>query len=123
MGKCNILHVSTGHTPLVVAVCLWVFPRPVARIEFGEVWGPPKVDLLDPKSGLFEPHPLNLPTKTQFLVHFVAKSGPFGMFGVVRRTPWLWACFFRLECPVETEVGNDFSKCHMATEHPLTTTS
>ena len=40
--------------------------RPIARIEFGEVRDPPKVDLLDPKSGLFEPHPLNPPTKPQF---------------------------------------------------------
>ena len=31
--------------------------RPVARIESGEVWNPPKVDLLDPKGGLFQPHP------------------------------------------------------------------
>ena len=44
---------------------------------------PPEVDLLDPKSGLFEPHPLNPPTKTPFLVHFVAKSGPFARFGGV----------------------------------------
>ena len=47
-------------------------------------WGvrdPPKVDLLDPKSGLFETHPLNPPTKKKtFLVHFVAKSGPYGRF-------------------------------------------
>ena len=34
--------------------------RPVARIEFGGCRTPnfsPKVDLLNPKSGLFEPHP------------------------------------------------------------------
>ena len=42
---------------------------------------PQKVDLLDPKSGLFEPHPLNPPTKNPFLAHFVAESGPFGRFG------------------------------------------
>ena len=29
----------------------------VARIDFGGVRDPQKVDLLDPKSGLFEPHP------------------------------------------------------------------
>ena len=39
------------------------FFRPVARIDGGEgVAGPQKVDLLDPKSGLFEPHPLNTTT-------------------------------------------------------------
>ena len=42
--------------------------------------GPQKVDLLDPKSGLFEPHLLNPPTKTPFLAHFVAKSGPLSRF-------------------------------------------
>ena len=36
-----------------------------------------KLDLLD----------LTPPHKTPFLAHFVAKSGPFGRFGVVRRTP------------------------------------
>ena len=40
--------------------------RPVARIESGEVWNPPKVDLLDPKSGLFEPHPSTLLQKPHF---------------------------------------------------------
>ena len=29
----------------------------IARIESGQVRSPPKVDLLDSKSGLFEPHP------------------------------------------------------------------
>ena len=68
--------------------------RPVARIDFLGVRDPKKVDLLDPKSGLFEPHPLNPPTKTPFLAHFVAKSAPFGRFWVMRRTPappWLRA--------------------------------
>ena len=37
-----------------------------------------------PESGPFGPNP---PHKTPFLAHFVAKSGPFGRFGVVRRTP------------------------------------
>ena len=64
--------------------------RPVARIESGGV-NPPKVDLLDPKSGLVEPHPLNPPTKTPFLVHFVAKSGPFARFGGCIVPPWLRA--------------------------------
>ena len=40
-----------------------------------------KVDLLVPRSGLFEPHPLNPPTKTPFLAHFAAKSGPLGRLG------------------------------------------
>ncbi len=38
------------------------------------------------KSGPFGPNP---PRKTPILAHFVAKSGPFGRFGVVRRTPTL----------------------------------
>ena len=54
--------------------------RPVARIESGEVRNPQKVNLLDQKSGLFERNPLNPPTKTSFLAHFVAKSGPFAKF-------------------------------------------
>ena len=44
--------------------------------DFGEVHNFQKVDLLDPKSGLFGPQPpppLNPPTKTPFLVHFVAE--------------------------------------------------
>ena len=45
------------------------------------------MDLLNPKSGLYEPHPLNPPTKTQFLAHFMTKNGLFERFGVVRRTP------------------------------------
>ena len=40
--------------------------RPVARIEFGEVRNSPKVDLLDPKSELFEPHPSTLLQKSHF---------------------------------------------------------
>ena len=32
-------------------------PRPIARIESGEVRNLPKVDHLDLKSGLFEPYP------------------------------------------------------------------
>ena len=47
-------------------------------------------DLLDPKSRLFGPHPLNPPIKTPFLVHFVAaESGPFGrfFFGVPHTPP------------------------------------
>ena len=51
------------------------------------VWDPQNVDLLNPKSGLFEPHPLNPLTKTPVLAHFVTKSGPFGRFGRVSRTP------------------------------------
>ena len=43
--------------------------RPVARIDFflvGVRMGPPKVDLLDPKSGHFEPGPLPLLLKPHF---------------------------------------------------------
>ena len=62
--------------------CFLSRSRPVARIDFGEgVREPQKVDLLDQKSGLFEPHPLNRPTKNAFLAYFVTKSGPFGRWG------------------------------------------
>ena len=62
----------------------WTFrPSCQARSQ-DRFWGlrdPQKVNLLDTKSGLFEPNPLNPPTKTPFLAHFVAKSGPLGRFG------------------------------------------
>ena len=54
--------------------CKFPVCRPVARIEFGEVRDSPKVDFLDLT-------PLNPPTKTPFVAHFVAKSGHFGRFG------------------------------------------
>ena len=66
----------------------WAAPRPVARIDF--FWGgadPKKVDLLDPKSGLFEPHPLNPPTKNPFLAHFVAKVDLLADLGGVLHPP------------------------------------
>ena len=53
-----------------------------SKDQFWKVQDPPKVDLLDSKSGLFEPHPLNPLTKAPFLVHFMAKSGPFDRSGV-----------------------------------------
>ena len=50
--------------------------------------GPPKSGPFGPKKWTFlnltPPYP---PTKTPFLAHFVAKSGPFGRFGGVHRTP------------------------------------
>ena len=46
---------------------------PVSRIDFGEVRDSTKVDLFDSKSGFFESHPLNPPTNTLFLAHFVTK--------------------------------------------------
>ena len=49
--------------------------------------GSPKSGPFGPKSGPFEPHPLYPPTKTPFLVHIVAKSGPIDRFEVVHRTP------------------------------------
>ncbi len=50
--------------------------RPVAKLEFRGCG--------TPESGPFGSNP---PHKTPFLAYFVAKSGPFGRFGVVRRTP------------------------------------
>ena len=64
--------------------------RPVARIE-GGVRNPKYVDILDPKSGLFELHPLTL-LQTPIFAHFVAKSGAFGMGGgciAPTAPPWL----------------------------------
>ena len=74
------------------------FDRPVARINFGEMRDHQNVDLLNPKSGLFEPYPLNPPTKTPFLAHFVTKSGPFGRFEVVRRTLLATGLHFDMTC-------------------------
>ena len=57
----------------------------------GRTWGgaePPKVDFWDLKSGLFEPHPLNPPTKTPFWAHFVAKSRHFARFPYPRYGPY-----------------------------------
>ena len=47
----------------------------------------PKCGPFGPKKCTFWTHPLNPPTKTPFLAHFVTKSGPFSRFGVVCRTP------------------------------------
>ena len=47
--------------------------KAVARIDFGEVRDHQKVDLLGPKSGLFEPHPLCPSTKTSFWPTFWLK--------------------------------------------------
>ena len=59
-----------------------------------QFWG-----VQDPqKVNFFEPHPPYPypPTKTPFLAHFVAKSGPFGRLGggcvAPPAPPWLWAC-------------------------------
>ena len=49
--------------------------------QFWGVRDPQKVDLLGPNSGLSWTSPPYPPTKTAFLAHFVAKSGPFGRFG------------------------------------------
>ena len=69
---------------------------------------PKYVNLLDPKSGLFEPHPLNPLTKNKtkqnktkqktFLTHFVTESGPLadlGGGGASRHQhPWLRVCLY-----------------------------
>ena len=51
-----------------------LLPRPVARIDFLGGCGTPK------KWTFWTSPPIPL-TKTPFLAHFVAKSGPFGRFG------------------------------------------
>ena len=55
--------------------------RPVARVDLGGCGTPKKWTFWTQKVDFFEPHPPYLPTKTPFLAHFVAKSGPFGRFG------------------------------------------
>ena len=82
-GQVAIADIANSKRPLI-----W----PVARIDFGGCGTPKKVDLLDPKSGLVEPHPPYPLTKTSFLVHFVAKSGPFARFRGCVAPPWLRAC-------------------------------
>ena len=76
---------------------LSVFHRSIARIDGGGGAEPPTVDLLDPKSGLFNLTPLTPIQKSQFLTHFVAKSGPFGRLGgrfvAPLHRPWLGALF------------------------------
>ena len=62
------------------ALSIQAYIQARSQDRFGGVQDPPKVDLSDPKSGLFELTP-NPPTKTPFLAHFVAKSGSFGRFG------------------------------------------
>ena len=73
---------SLSSVALFDRIWFWMLQaRSQDRFGGGGAQNPKKVDLLDPKSGLFEPHPLNPPTKTPFLAHFVAKSGPLGRFG------------------------------------------
>ena len=62
-----VIYIKAYHVPI---------DRPGARIDFGVVQDSSKVDLFEPKSGLFEPHPLNPPTKKKktFLTHFVTES-------------------------------------------------
>ena len=63
--------------------------RPVARIDFGGVAPPKNVDLLDPKSGLFEPHPLTLLQKPHFWPILWIKVDLLARFGgcIAPRTP------------------------------------
>ena len=79
VGQENIFLVINW--PLWLEYCTWKDPRestrPVARIDGGGRI-PQNVDLLNPISGLFEPHSL---TNTPFFAHFVANSGHFGRFG------------------------------------------
>ena len=55
--------------------------RPVTRIDLGGGVRDPQ------KGGLFLTSPPYPPTKTQFLAHFVAKSGPFGRLGGASHPP------------------------------------
>ena len=88
---------------MMMMMMMMMMSRPVARIDWGGA-GPQKLDLLDPKSGLFEPHPLNPTTKIPFLAHFLAKSGAFGRLGV-RLTPWLRACGSDANCLKNSKIA------------------
>ena len=57
------------------------FSQAHSQDRFGEVQDPQKWTFWTQKVDFFEPHPPYPPTKTPFLAHFVAKSGPFGRFG------------------------------------------
>ena len=73
--------------------------RPVARISLGRCGTPKKVDFLSLT-------PLNPPTKTPLLAHFVTERGPFGRFGVVHHTP----------TPTPTPAGYGSGHDHINTE-------
>ena len=80
-------------TPTAGVVLHWV--RPVAKIDFGGCGTPRKWTFWTQKVDFFKPHPPCPPSKTLFLAHFVAKSGPFGRFGgcvAPPAPPWLRAC-------------------------------
>ena len=67
---------------LNVALIQTLSPRPVARINFGEVRNPQNVDFLN------LPTPLTLlQTPHSFLAHFVTKSGPISRFGLCVTSP------------------------------------
>ena len=68
-------------------IVIWALSRPVARIDFGEVREPTKWTLWTQRVDFLNLTPVNPPTKTPFLAHFVTDSGPFSRFGAVRRTP------------------------------------
>ena len=83
--------------------------RPVARIiAFLGSAGPPKVDLLDQKVDFLNLTPLNPPTKTPFLAHFVAKSGPFGRFFLLA---YLFVCLGRFPV-LQPAVGETGDNCN-----------
>ena len=76
-------------TPYLWADTNLLFARPIARIDWGCVWDPKEVDLLDPKGGLFEPW---APTKPHFWP-ILSPSGPLADLGgwgcISPLTPWL----------------------------------
>ena len=64
--------------------------RPVARIKGGGVYSTPKMwTFLNPKSGLFEPYPLNPPSKTPFFGTLCDWKWTFGRY--IQK--YLFLCF------------------------------
>ena len=83
------LHIACQYGVHINIACI----QAVARIDFGGCSTPQKVDLLDQKRTFWTSPPYP-PTKTSFLAHFVAKSGPFARFGGMRAPPWLRAFLY-----------------------------
>ena len=97
--------------------------RPISRIEWG-VQNPPKVDLLDPKSGLFEPHPFNPPTKTPFWSTLWPKVDPFARFGgcITQKTWDLLGCHLKRPLKQQNKLLKSFyfsCRSFLLTQHLL----
>ena len=69
---CKLKSLAVMQLRKILVVWIYLIYSPIARINFGTVQDPQKVDLLDQKSGLLEPHPNKTPSKNPiFRTHFV----------------------------------------------------